>query len=151
MKKVLSLAVLLMVSTFVFSQTEKEELGVAQEMFGMGKKAMVASFVDLPDNNVFWTIYEQYESARKILGEERYDTLVEYADNYVNSSDERLDNILKQSIANRKKMEKLFMKTFKKVKKECGVKTASQFFMVERFFESSVRASVLGNLPIVEN
>ena len=43
------------------------------------------------------------------------------------------------------------MKTFKKVKKECGVKTASQFFMVERFFESSVRASVLGNLPIVEN
>lgn len=151
MKKVLSLAVLLMVSTLVFSQTEKEELAMAQEMFGMGKKAMVASFVDLPDNDVFWTIYEQYESGRKALGEERYDTLVEYADNYVNSSDDRLDEILKQSIANRKQMEKLFMKTYKKMKKECGVKTASQFFMVERFFESSVRASVLGNLPIVEN
>jgi len=151
MKKLLSLAVLVMVSSFVFSQTTKDELKVARDLFGMEKKEMVQNFVDLPENNVFWTIYSDYEKARKVLGEDRYDLLLEYAGNYVNYTDNRLDVILAKNIDNRKKIEKLFMKTYKKVKKECGVKTASQFYMVERFFESSVRATVLGNLPIVEN
>lgn len=151
MKKLLSLAVFLIMATLVFSQTTKDELKVAREIFGVEKKEMVQNFVDLPENNVFWGIYSEYDEARKELGEARYDLLLEYAGNYVNYTDDRLEKILASNLSNRKQIEKLFMKTYKKVKKECGVKTASQFYMVERFFESSVRATVLGNLPIVEN
>jgi hypothetical protein len=151
MKKLVSLAIILMMSTMVFSQTTKDELKIAREIFGMEKKEMVQNFVNLPENNVFWTIYKEYDEGRKVFGEARYDLLLEYAGNYVNYSDDRLEIILAESMNNRKKAEKHFLKTYKKIKKECGVKTASQFYMVERFFESSIQATVLGNLPIVEN
>lgn len=151
MKKLLSLAILLAVSTIVFSQTTKDELKLAQEIFGMEKKAMVDNFVDLPENDVFWTIYEEYEKERKAFGDKTYNLLLEYAGNYVNYSDDRLEIIMAGSIKQRKAVEKLLQKYYKKVKKECGVKTASQFYFVQRFYDSTVRAHLLGQMPIVEN
>lgn len=151
MRKLLSLAVLLAVSTIVFSQTSKDELKMAQEIFGMGKQAMVHNFVELPDDNVFWTIYEEYETERKVFGDKTYNLLLEYAGNYVNYSDARLETIMAESIKQRKAVEKLLQKYYKRVKKECGVKTASQFYFVQRFFDSTVRAHLLGQMPIVEN
>ena len=151
MKKLFSLIVLVVLSTIVFSQTTKKELELAQEMFGMEKKLMVANFVDLPADHVFWTIYDAYEKEREAFGDKRYNTLLEYAGNYVNYSDARLEKIMAENIKIRQDMEKLFMKYYKKIKKECGIKTASQFYMLQRFYESSIRAQVLGNLPIVEN
>lgn len=151
MKKLVSLAVLLAVSTIVFSQTTKDELKLAQEIFGMGKKAMVDNFVELPADNVFWTIYEEFETERKAYGDKTYNLLLEYAGNYVNYSDARLETIMAESMKQRKAMEKLVQKYYKKVKKECGVKTASQFYFVQRFYDSTLRAHLLGQMPIVEN
>ncbi len=150
MKKLLSLAVLLAVSTIVFSQTTKDELNIAQEIFGMGKKAMVHNFVELPADNVFWTIYEEYETERKAFGDKTYNLLLEYAGNYVNYSDARLETIMSNSMKIRKGQDKLMTKYYKRIKKECGVKTASQFYMVQRFFDSTVRAHLLGQMPILE-
>ena len=151
MKKLLSLAVLLVLSTIVFSQTSKDELKLAYEIFGMEKKAMVDNFVELPADNVFWTIYEEYETERKEFGDKRYNLLLEYAGNYVNYSDERLEKIMAESIKQRKAAEKVLQKYYKKVKKECGVKTASQFYFVQRFYDSTLRAHLLGQMPIVGN
>ena len=151
MKKLFTLILLVVVSTIVFSQTTKKELEVAQELFGMEKKLMVANFVDLPQNHVFWTIYDAYEKEREAFGDKRYNLLLEYAGNYVNYSDNRLEKIMAESIKIRQDMEKLFMKYYKRIKKECGIKPASQFYMLQRFYESSIRSNVLGNLPIVEN
>ena len=151
MKKLCSIILLVAVSTIVFSQTTKQELEVARELFGMEKKLMVANFVELPETDVFWSIYDEYEKEREAFGEKRYNLLLEYAGNYVNYSDERLEKIMADNIKVRQEMEKLFMKYYKRVKKECGIKTASQFYMLQRFYESSIRAKVLGNLPLVEN
>lgn len=151
MKKLFSLTLLVVVSTIVFSQTTKKELELAQELFGMEKRMMVANFVELPETDVFWTIYDEYEKEREAFGDRRYNVLLEYAGNYVNYSDERLEKIMAENVKIRQDMEKLFMKYYKKIKKECGIKTASQFYMLQRFYESSIRAKVLGNLPIVEN
>lgn len=150
MKKLLSLAALLMIVTTVFSQTTKKELEATAELFGMGKKAMVANFVELPENHKFWTIYEEYEAERAELGEKRYNVLLEYAGNYVNYSDHRLEIIMDEAMKVRKDMEKLLTKYYKRIKKECDVKTASQFYMVQRYFDSVIRSNALGNLPIIE-
>lgn len=150
MKKLLSLAALLMIVTTVFSQTSKKELEATAELFGMGKKAMVANFVELPEEHNFWAIYDEYEKERAKLGEERYNVLLEYAGNYVNYTDDRLDIIMNKAMKVRKDSEKLLLKYYKRVKKECDVKTASQFYMVQRYFDSAIRSQILGNLPILE-
>lgn len=150
MKKLLSLAALLMLVTTVFSQTSKKELEATAELFGMGKKAMVANFVQLPEDNPFWAVYDEYEEARAELGEKRYNVLLEYAGNYVNYSDDRLEIIMADAMKVRKESEKLLAKYYKRIKKEFGVKTASQFYMVQRYFDSVIRSNALGNLPIIE-
>lgn len=151
MKKLLSLSAFILLATVVFSQTTKKELEMAQDIFGMGKKAMVDNFVELPETDVFWTIYEEYEAKRAAFGEEAYKTLLEYAGNYVNYSDDRAALIMDKVLKQRKQSEKLLASYYKKIKKECGPKTATQFYMVQRFFDASLRAEALGRLPIIEN
>lgn len=151
MKKLLSLAVLVMVSTIVFSQTTKKELEFAAELFGMEKRAMVANFVELPETNVFWSIYDEYESQRALIAEQRYQLMLEYAGNYVNYSDARLEKINAKTLNLRKTSEKLRVKYFKKIQKECGPKVASQFWMVQRYYDAAINAKILGSLPILEN
>jgi hypothetical protein len=124
---------------------------MAQDIFGMSKKVMVANFVELPETDVFWTIYEEYETKRAALGEETYKILLEYAGNYVNYSDDRAAIIMNNVLKQRKESEKLLVSYFKKIKKECGPKTATQFYMVQRFFDSTLRSEALGKLPILEN
>lgn len=151
MKRLLSLVMLLTMTAVVYSQTTKKELEVMAEVFGMGKKAMVANFVDLPKNDVFWTLYDEYEEKRSTLAEQRYNVLLEYAGNYVNYSDDRLILVMDKSVKVRKQMEKLLEKYYKQIKKQCGIKPASQFYMTQRFFDSKVRSHILGNLPLIEN
>lgn len=150
MKRLLLVVGCVMFVTAIFSQTTKTELEALHELFGMGKKAMVANFVELPDDHKFWAIYDEYEDARLALAEERYKVLLEYAGNYVNYSDARLEKVMGKSVKIRKQMEKLLEKYYKRIKKECDVKAASQFYMVQRYFDSQIRTQILGNLPIIE-
>lgn len=151
MKKLLSLTAFILLATVVFSQTTKKEMEMAQDIFGMGKKAMVSNFVELPETDVFWTIYDEYETKRSAMGEETYKILLEYAGNYVNYSDDRAAIIMDKVLKQRKASEKLLASYYKKIKKDCGPKTATQFYMVQRFFDSTLRAEALGQLPILEN
>lgn len=150
MKNILSLCILLLLSGFVHAQDEKSEMELLTQLLGMNKKAMVAEFVDLPDNDVFWILYKEYEEQRKEIGEERYQLLIQYAENFVNHSDKKLEELMEASMNLRNKAETNLETFYLKIKKECGIKTASQFYFVQRFCESTLSANVLGSLPIVE-
>lgn len=150
MKKTLGLCILFLLSVFVYAQDAKNEMELLTQLLGMNKKAMVADFVDLPDNDVFWTLYKEYEEQGKEIGEDRYQLLIQYAENFVNHSDEKLEEIMEASISLRNKSETTLETFYLKIKKECGTKTASQFYFVQRFCESTLSANVLGSLPIVE-
>lgn len=114
------------------------------------KRNMVAKFVQLPEEDVFWKLYDEYETKRKKQSEESYRVLLDYAANYVNYSDTKLEEIMNKSIRIRGEMELLLESYYTKIKEQCGIKTASQFWMIQRYFDSSFRANVLGNLPILE-
>ncbi|MEN8117188.1 MAG: hypothetical protein ABFS16_09425 [Bacteroidota bacterium] len=150
MKKLLSVTVLLLVSTLLFAQSDKEEMEYYQSLFGMGKKAMVAEFVELNENDAFWSLYEEYEDVRKKLGQERITILKEYAGNYVNYSDDRMDILVKKSQDMNKKLAKLIDSYYKKIKKQSGSIKAAQFYQIENFFLAAIRAEVLGDLPVIK-
>ncbi|MCF6358824.1 MAG: hypothetical protein L3J54_13565 [Draconibacterium sp.] len=146
MKKLFSLTLLLVASTFVFSQTADKELEYYQAIFGMSKEAMISDFVQLDKSSEFWTVYDEYEKERQQYGQKRYELLLEFAGNYVNYSDKRMDILMEESLANRKSMAKVSKKYYKKIKKVAGSKAAAQFLMIESYFEASLRAKILGEL-----
>ncbi len=150
MKKLFSLTILLVLSTLVFSQTVNKELAYYQDIFGMSKKAMITKFLDLDENAEFWTLYDEYEKERQKYGQKRYEILLEYAGNYVNYSDKRMDILMEESLANRKSVAKVTKKYYKKIRKVSGSIAASKFIMIESFFESTIRTKILGDLPMMK-
>lgn len=150
MKKIFYLLIFILTSTSVFSQVPKTETEQLTKLLGANKIELVNSFVDLPQDNKFWELFDEYEKQRESFGNKRYNLLVQYAENYESHNDKKLEEIIANSIKLRNDAEQLLLSYYEKIKVECGVKTASQFYFIQRFFESSLNANILGNLPIID-
>ena len=151
MKKLFSLTILLVLSTLVFSQTGNKELEFYQSVFGTSKKAMMTKFIGTDTSAEFWTLFDEYEKERQKYGQKRYELLLEYAGNYVNYSDKRMDILMEESLANRKSVAKVTKKYYKKIRKVSGSNAAAKFLMIENFFEASIRTKILGDLPMMKD
>ena len=150
MKKLLAFAILLFVSsTMLFAQSMQEEIDYYQSIFGMEKKAVVASFLDLDEKDEFWPIYDEYEKLRKELGQKRLNTLMDYAEHYENLTDDKTDDLVKENIAIRKAATDLIVKYYKKTKKVSGSKTAAQFYQIENYFVTAVSAELYMSVPLI--
>jgi len=152
MKKLFSIAILLFaVSTTVFSQVEiqQEEIDYYQSIFGMEKKIVVANFLQLEEKDAFWAIYDEYEKERKVLGQKRLDIIIEYAEHYESLSDEKTDELIKQSIAFKKDVNNVIAKYYKNVKKVSGSKTAAQFYQIENYFVNAVGTEMYTAVPLI--
>lgn len=133
----------------VMAQSSNEEVDYYQSIFGMGKKAIVANFLEIESDNPFWTLYDEYETKRKELGKRRIGVLQNYAENYDRLDDEKYDEVIATMISLRKSTDKLTDEYYKKIKKVSGSKIAAQFFQLEGFFLSQIRASIMEEIPFI--
>lgn len=131
------------------AQSAKEETDFIQSIFGMEKKAVVADFLQIENSNPFWALYDEYETERKELGVKRWDALINYAENYDELTDDNYDEIIATMISLRKSNDKLADKYYKKIKKVSGAKVAAQFFQLEAYFLSQIRAAIMEEIPYI--
>jgi hypothetical protein len=152
MKKVLSILVLALIcSTSMFAQSDKEVIDIYQSIFGLEKKVIVADFLKLEENDPFWSIYDSYETERKELGHKRIKIIREYMENYTTLSEEKVTSIVNQSIEQKKKLDELIVRYYRKIYNTSGAKTAAQFYQIENFFLSATRMEVSSTLPFIVN
>lgn len=153
MKKVTLLLFVLSAFVFANAQSNKEEIELMQSAFGMEKKAMVAEFVQVNDaqKDAFWTLYDEYETARKDLAKRRIELLNQYADNYDKMTPEFADTWAKESISLGKKTDALLVSYYNKVKKVTSPVVALQFWQVEGYILTGIRMMVLEGIPFPEN
>lgn len=152
MKKTLSLFVFVVTfATLAFSQSNKEEIDLYQAIFGMEKKTIVADFLKLEQNDPFWGIYDQYETERKIYDQKRIVIMSDYLKHYSTLSEEKATSIVKQSMKQKKQLDNLITKYYKKIYKINGAKVAAQFYQIENFFLSATRMKVSNTLPFIVN
>jgi len=150
MKKTVLLFVLVVISaTFTFAQSNKEEIELYQAIFGMEKKAFVAENLKLEKDDVFWTLYDQYETERKILGQKRLEILNDFVENYSNLTEEKTNELIEQIIVQKKSLDELIVKYYKKVNESSGAKVAAQFYQIENFILAATRMEVLSVLPFI--
>src|SRR6478735_9615992 len=88
--------------TFIFfsscAQSNKEDIEMIQAMYGKQKKEIAADFIIVPDakKDAFWKMYDDYETERKALGQQRIKLLEKYANAYDTLGDKSTDAIIKQ-------------------------------------------------------
>ena len=131
------------------AQTNKEETDFFQSIFGMEKKAIVADFLGIDSENPFWSLYDEYETERKELGQERLVLLMDYAENYDVLTNDQYDAVIANMISLRKRTDKLMDRYYKKIKKTSGSKIAAQFFQIESFFLTQIRAAIFEEIPYI--
>jgi len=124
---------------------------MVQSDFGMEKKAMVAEFIQLDGEqaDAFWTLYDEYEAKRKQLGQRRLALLEAYADTYDSMNDATAEAILKDMMSLQTATDKLISTYAKKIKKKVNVKSAAQFYQIEGYILSKIRATILENIPVI--
>lgn len=154
MKKSISIIASIFLLAVVFGQTlkaqsNKEETEFYQSIFGMEKKAAIADFLKIENDNPFWALYDAYETERKELGKKRLAALTQYAEDYDKLNDEKCDELIATIISLRKGNDKLTDSYYKKIKKASGSKVAAQFFQLEAYFSSQIRAAIMQEIPYI--
>jgi len=153
MKKATLFIFLFTLSSLAFAQSNSEEVDMIQSIFGMEKKAFVAELiqVDGVQEEAFWALYDEYETKRKDLGKRRIALLEKYAANYGDLDDATTSEILTEMMKLQSGSDKLIGTYAKKIKKSAGVTAAAQFYQVEGYIVSKIRAEILENIPVIGN
>ena len=150
-KSLLIVAVGVLFAGSALCQSIQEEVDYLQSIFGMGKKAMVAQFINSEGTGMeaFWVLYDEYEVSRKQLGQERLMLLYVYANEYGQMNDEELGTLMKAIMKHKKSLDKLIDKYYKKIVKSSGTVAAAQFYQIENYILSGIRVAILDDIPFI--
>ncbi len=143
------LFVLALFGQTINAQSNKEETDLIQSIFGMEKKAIMADFIGPDAGDAFWTLYDEYETKRKELGKKRVAVLVDYVENYNNLDSAKYDEVIANMISLQKGTDNLIGQYYKKVKKTSGSKVAAQFFQLEEYILTQIRAAIFEGIPMI--
>jgi len=138
-------------TTFAFAQSNKEDVDFIQSIYGKEKKTIVADFIKLEgaQKDAFWALYDEYETKRKDLGKKRIALLEKYANNYGTMDDATTTQIINETISLGAQTDKLIATYHKKMVKASGAKAAAQFFQLESYLLSVIRANILESIPFI--
>ena len=134
------------------AQFEKEDLTITQSVFIKSKRSLVSEHINIkdePSQERFWKLYDEYEGKRKVVFEQRYMLLMQYADNYFVMDDEIAKKLALGFLKNNTQMIKINKAYFKKMSKTIGSLQAAALLQIEWYIQSAVHANLLNEVPII--
>ena len=152
MKKIILSLIALVCMNLSFGQDYSiEEVNVIQNLFGAQKKVVFEENMDLSGINadVFWKLYNEYEVARKKIGEKKVALLMSYTTAEGAVTNEQADGILGEATNIRNSENTLIMKYVKKIRKETSPLVAAQFYQIEHYITDGVRFALLNNIDFI--
>ncbi len=151
MKKFILIAIIAVFALSLKAQIITDEVKLMQSMYGMEKRDLIAKHmkIDAAKADLFWQLYDEYETARKEIGMKRANNIVAYADKYENLTGADADALVKASLNIQTSFIKLWDKTYKKMAKSISPVTAAQFIQAEMFLENMVRQELALEIPMI--
>ncbi|KAF2327694.1 hypothetical protein [Flavobacterium daemonense] len=152
MKKVILLA-LIVFSVNSFAQSSlKEDVEVIQSIYGKSKADLVRQYMNLsePQATEFQKIYDEYETSRKALGQQKVQIINDYGNNYATLDDAKAASLTEASLKNVNDYDKLLSKTYSKVKKAIGGRNAAKFVQLEQYLQVTIRGEIQNSIPFID-
>ena len=151
MKRVIILSAVLMLSTCMFAQSNKEDVDLIQSIFGKEKKEVVQAYMTIPEaqSAKFWALYDTYETARKKLGQERIKIIEEYATHYDKLDSKKASELVTKKFAWADKYTKFQQSYFTKFSAVIGGLQAAKFFQLEDYIENCIRLTIQEEIPFI--
>ena len=152
MKKIFLFAVIISASIVsAFAQLSPDDVSLFQSLYGKDKREVVKQYLNLSETEspAFWTLYDEYEAARKEIGKKRIQILETYAKNYATLTDATADNLVTDMLAQTTAMTKLQAKYYGKMKKVIPPMKAAQFIQIESYLDNAMKTAVAEKIPFI--
>lgn len=129
----------------------KEDIQIVQSVFGKEKKELVQQYMTFApaQNDKFWSLYNEYESKRTKLSNERIAIIQDYAKSYDKLDDATANDLATRTLANDMNMDKLHAQYFKKMSAAVGGVNAAKFFQLESYLQSIIRVNMQDQIPFI--
>lgn len=152
MKRIFTVLLLVIAANLFAQSSTKDELAIVQSLYGKEKTDLVDLVMGLSDTEkrAFQPVYDAYEAERKELGREKIRIINDYAANYENLTEEKADELTKANLKNNLGFEKLYSKTYGKVKKILGAKKAAKFIQLETYLQTTIRFEIQDSIPFID-
>ena len=151
MKKLLVSIVLTLSVLGGYAQESDLDPKFASYMIETERKTVFVQNMSLneADAKIFWPIYNAFEAELSPIRESGMSNLKAYGEQYENMTDEQASAIMKVSLANAAKRNKIRKKYFKKMSKELNAKMASRFLQIDAMVSMVLKLSVYDELPLI--
>ena len=151
MKKVIISFAVIMLSTSMFAQSNKEDIDLIQSIFGKEKKELVQAYMTIPEaqSAKFWSLYDVYETARKKLGQERIKLIEAYATHYETLDSKKATELTTKKLAWTDKYTKFQQAYLTKFSAVIGGLQASKFIQLEDYIENCIRLTIQEEIPFI--
>ena len=138
-------------TTQLIGQISNDQVKTIQTEFEKEKREIVIEYlgISIDSNKDFWDLYDVYEEERMKIGLERFTNMSEYIYREEELSDEELDKTLQEFILIKQKSDDLLLDYYSKIKVKSGVRIATKFYMMERYFQNVVRINYMREIPFV--
>lgn len=97
----------------------------------------------------FWPIYDEYDRELDKLNNLRLENIKSYAREYSQMTDEKADQLTRQTLDFQKRRADLLEKYYERVKQALGATTAARFLQVENQLLSIMDLQIESRLPVV--
>lgn len=151
MKKLFLVLILAVSANSIAQSVAKEDVEIIQSVYGKSKADLVKNYMGLSGAQAteFYTVYDQYEAERKILGEKKIQIINDYANNYSNLTDEKADELAQANLKNNMDFDKLHSKYYSKCKKVIGAKNAAKFMQLEIYLQTTIISEIQNSIPFI--
>ncbi len=140
MRKFILSLVFALIALPSFSQTEKDEVAIFQNAFGIEKRTLIENYMKVD---------ESYENSRRAIGLKRIQNITKYAENNENFTPESINAIMKNALDVQKEMTSLWGSTYKKMSKVITPVEAAKFIQAEMYIENTIRQALLEQVPLI--
>ncbi len=151
MKKFLMLIVLF-AFTSAFAQDVQSYIELLKSDVQTGKKQIITETMDFTDkeSEAFWPIYNEYEHELEKLADKRVANIKDFAANYDNMTDEKANELIKNSFIFLEDRLSLNKKYFNKFAKALTPTVAAKYMQVENAIQLVLDIGIAANLPLFE-
>jgi len=148
---IFTLAMIACFSMAAVAQTEKEDVAIAQSIFGKTKKEVILANMQIPESQkeAFWSVYDDYEVKNIEIGMQRIELIKRFADNYDSLNDDVASKIATDYIGNSAKYFELYREYFPKFKKVIGGVKAATVIQLEIYMQTAIQARLQSQIPVI--
>lgn len=152
MKRIfLTLTFLIAFSAFAMAQTEKEDIAIAEAIFGKAKKTIIAEYMQIDENQKteFWHLYDQYEDKSNAILLERLGLIKQFVDSYNTLDDATASRLAEGLMNNTSKLDHLHQEYFNKFQKVIGGLKAATLYQIELYIQTAIQSNVQSHIPVI--